>query len=129
MTNERYQRGLDRLKELDGQDGVDWARAFADKHPDFARLTVEYPYGDVWTRPQLSDRDREIAVLAALTTLGGVEKELASHVTMARKVGLSREEINEILILMSVYAGFPKALSALEIATVAQASEAAETSA
>ena len=116
MSDERYQRGLNRLKELEGPEVLDWVDELTKSHPALARLTVEYPYGDIWTRPGISDRDREIAVIASLTALGNSENELASHIVMARKVGLTKEEIMEIIILMSVYAGFPVALKALETA-------------
>ena len=116
MNDELYRRGLERLRELDGQAGLDWAEELAAVNPDLARLTVAFPYGDVWSRPGLSDRDREIAVIAALTALGNSREELASHVSMARKIGLSEVEITEVIILMSVYAGFPVALKALHAA-------------
>ena len=120
MTDDLYQRGLERVQELDGKAAVDWAKELAKIHPDVARLTVAYPYGALWSRPQLSDRDRAVAVIAALTAQGGLEKELASHVTMSRKNGLSREDIAEVILLMTAYVGFPKALHALEVATAAQ---------
>ena len=94
MSDERYQRGLRRLEELDGQAGLDWLEDLATISPDLARLTVEFPFGDVWSRSGLSDRDREIATIAALTALGNAKPELR----------------------MSVYAGFPAALNALAAA-------------
>lgn len=116
MSDERYQRGLRRLEELDGQAGLDWLEDLATVSPDLARLTVEFPFGDVWSRSGLSDRDREIATIAALTALGNAKPELRSHMALGLKIGLSQAEILEIIIQMSVYAGFPAALNALAAA-------------
>ena len=84
--------------------------------PDFARWIVESAYGDVLGRPQLALRDREIATLAALATLGNAPGQLKAHVEGALNVGLTREEIVEVLMQMAIYAGVPAAINALQIA-------------
>jgi 4-carboxymuconolactone decarboxylase len=84
--------------------------------PDFARWIVESAYSDVLGRPQLALRDREIATLAALAALGNAPGQLRAHVEGALNVGLTREEIVEVLMQMAIYAGVPAAINALEIA-------------
>jgi 4-carboxymuconolactone decarboxylase len=84
--------------------------------PDFARWIVETAYGDVLGRPQLSLRDREIATLASLATLGNAPAQLRAHVEGALNVGVTRDEIVEVLMQMAVYAGVPSAINAMQIA-------------
>lgn len=87
--------------------------ALADIAPDFARYLIEFPFGDIYTRPGLSLRDREIATIAALGTLGTATPQLKVHIHAGLNVGLTRDEITETLMQMAVYAGFPAALNGL----------------
>jgi 3-oxoadipate enol-lactonase/4-carboxymuconolactone decarboxylase len=81
----------------------------------FQDLITRYAWGDVWTRPGLNRRERSIATLAALVTLGA-EHEIALHVRAALRNGLTRDEIGEVLLHTAVYAGVPRANRALAIA-------------
>jgi 4-carboxymuconolactone decarboxylase len=81
--------------------------------PDFARYLIEFPFGDIYSRPQLDLKSREIAVVAALTALGNAPPQLKVHINGALNVGCTREEIVEVIMQMSVYAGFPAALNGL----------------
>lgn len=87
--------------------------ALADIAPDFAGYLFEYPFGDIYSRPGLDLRAREIATIAALTAMGNAAPQLKVHIEAGLNVGLQREEIVEILMQMSVYAGFPAALNGL----------------
>lgn len=87
--------------------------ALADIAPDFANYLFEYPFGDIYSRPGLDLRAREIATIAALTAMGNAAPQLKVHIEAGLNVGLQREEIVEILMQMSVYAGFPAALNGL----------------
>ncbi|MGC4076613.1 MAG: carboxymuconolactone decarboxylase family protein [Rubrivivax sp.] len=109
----RYARGWDKLREIDGQAGERVVQALADIAPDFARLLIEFPFGDVYTRPQLDLKSREIATVAALTVLGHATPQLKVHVHGALNVGCTREEVVEVIMQMAVYAGFPAALNGL----------------
>ncbi len=80
--------------------------------PDFARFTVEFPFGDLYSRPGLDLRSREVATIAALTALGTMP-QLRLHVGCGLNVGLTREEIVEIIMQMTAYAGFPAAWNGL----------------
>ena len=113
ITNERYTRGWAKLKEIDGQAGERVIAALADIAPDFAQYLIEFPFGDIYSRPQLDLKSREIAVVAALTALGNATPQLKVHVHGALNVGCSRAEIVEVMIQMAVYAGFPAALNGL----------------
>lgn len=87
--------------------------ALADIAPDFATYILEFPFGDIYSRPGLDLRAREIATIAALTAMGTATPQLKVHIEAGLNVGLSREEIAEIIMQMAVYAGFPSALNGL----------------
>lgn len=113
MENERYLRGWAKLKEVDGQAGEKVIESLRDIAPDFARLLIEFPFGDIYSRPGLDLRTRELAVVAALTALGNAAPQLNVHIHGARNVGCSEQEIVEVIMQMAVYAGFPAALNGL----------------
>lgn len=124
MENERYIRGLEKLKEIDGQAGENVIESLRDIAPDFARLIIEFPFGDIYSRPGLDLKIRELAVVAALTAMGNAAPQLKVHIHGARNVGCSRQEIVEVMMQMAVYAGFPAALNGLFAAKEIFAQEA-----
>jgi 4-carboxymuconolactone decarboxylase len=113
MDNERYDRGWAKLKEVDGEAGEHVVASLRDIAPDFARLLIEFPFGDIYSRPGLDLKTRELAVVAALTALGNAAPQLKVHIHGARNVGCSEQEIVEVIMQMAVYAGFPAALNGL----------------
>jgi 4-carboxymuconolactone decarboxylase len=115
-TENRYQRGLAKLREIDGEAGERVLQSLADIAPDFARYLIEFPFGDVYCRPGLDLKSREIAVVAALTALGNAAPQLKVHIQGALNVGATRTEIVETIMQMAVYAGFPAALNGLTVA-------------
>jgi len=112
-ASSRYVRGWEKLREIDGHAGERVVEALADIAPDFARYLIEFPFGDIYSRPQLDLKSREIGVVAALTALGNAAPQLKVHIHGALNVGCSREEVVEIIMQMAVYAGFPAALNGL----------------
>lgn len=115
-TQDRYERGLAKLKEIDGHAGEQVIDSLRDVAPDFARYLIEFPFGDIYSRPELDLKSREIAVVAALTALGNAAPQLKVHIQGALNVGVSRTEIIETIMQMAVYAGFPAALNGLAAA-------------
>ena len=111
MQDTRYERGLQKLQEIDGEAGERVLESLKDIAPDLGRYTIEFPFGDVYSRPGLDLKSREIATVAALTALGNARPQLKVHIHGALNVGCTREEIVEIIIQMAVYAGFPAALN------------------
>ncbi|MDO5630494.1 MAG: carboxymuconolactone decarboxylase family protein [Paracoccus sp. (in: a-proteobacteria)] len=109
----RNERGRRLLAQIDGAAGQQVIDNLADIAPDFAELLFEFPFGDIYARPGLALRDREIATIAALAAMGNARPQLEVHIQAGLNVGLTREEITEVLIQMSVYAGFPAALNGL----------------
>jgi 4-carboxymuconolactone decarboxylase len=114
--SERYDRGWELIEQIDGQAGKRILEGVGSLSPDLARYIIEFAYGDVWARPGLDLKQRELATVSALIALGHAEPELKVHMNGMLRVGWTREEIIEVVLHMAVYAGFPAALNALTIA-------------
>ncbi|TVM17424.1 carboxymuconolactone decarboxylase family protein [Oceanidesulfovibrio indonesiensis] len=110
--SERHMRGLANLARVDGHGGAEVLAAVEAVSPDLARYLVEFAFGDVYARPGLSLRDREIAALTALAAQSAWP-QFKVHVRAALRAGLTRNEIIELVIQAAVYCGFPTALNAL----------------
>jgi 4-carboxymuconolactone decarboxylase len=110
--SDRYLRGVEILQQLHGNPLEKVTNAVAEIAPDFARMTIEFPFGDLYSRPAADLRTREIAAVSALAVVGA-EPQLRIHIDAALRAGCTREELIEILMQVSIYAGFPAALNAL----------------
>ncbi len=77
-------------------------------------FAVDVVMGDVWARPQFSRRDRSLVVISVLAALGS-DEELSLHTNVGLNHGLTRVEIEEILLHIAVYAGFPMAMKASRV--------------
>ena len=113
MTSERFTIGQEMLQRVDGKGGDAVVNSLKDIAPDFARYLIEFPFGDIYARPGLDLRSREIATIAALTALGNAAPQLKVHIAAGLNVGLTQEEMTEVIMQMAVYAGFPAALNGL----------------
>lgn len=113
MSSERYTTGQEMLQRVDGKGGDAVVNSLKDIAPDFARYLIEFPFGDIYARPGLDLRSREIATITALTALGNAAPQLKVHIAAGLNVGLTQEEITEVIMQMAVYAGFPAALNGL----------------
>jgi 4-carboxymuconolactone decarboxylase len=113
MSNERFDRGWKRLKEINGESGERITETLREIAPDLAKYVIEFPFGDIYSRPGLDLKSREIATVAALTALGNASPQLKSHISGALNVGCTKEEIVEVIMQMAVYAGFPAALNGM----------------
>ncbi len=109
--NTRFEKGLKKLFEVDGNTGVE----ITENLGDLGRYIVEFAFGDIYSRENLSLRDREIATIAMLTCLGGREPQLDVHIHAGLNVGLTKQEIEEIIIQTVPYAGFPTAINAMNV--------------
>ncbi len=110
---DRFRQGWQQLNAIDGAAGEQVIASLQDIAPDLARYVIEFPFGDIYSRPGLDLKSREIATIAALTALGNAKPQLKVHLQAALNVGCSREEIIEVVIQMAVYAGFPAALNGM----------------
>ncbi|HZA84090.1 MAG TPA: 4-carboxymuconolactone decarboxylase [Actinomycetes bacterium] len=112
----RHDQGMTVRRAVLGDAHVDRATATATGFSaDFQDLITRYAWGEIWSRPGLDRRTRSAITLAMLAALGH-DEELAMHVAAARRIGLSREEIGEVLLQVAVYAGVPAANRAFRAA-------------
>ncbi|RFU38056.1 carboxymuconolactone decarboxylase family protein [Actinomadura logoneensis] len=114
--SERFEHGMKVLTEVDGEGGQRVVESLADVSPELGHQIVAWAFGDMYARPELPPRDRQLVTLGVLTALGGCELELDVHINAALNVGLTATEISEALLHSAVYAGIPRALNATLVA-------------
>ncbi len=112
MSDDRYERGWARLRELAGEQGERVIEGLRDVAPDLARYVVEFGYGDVYSRPGLDLGRRQIAAIAALTALGGCEPQLEYHIGIALDAGMAPAEVVETIVHCAPFVGFARTLNA-----------------
>ncbi|MEJ2870522.1 carboxymuconolactone decarboxylase family protein [Actinomycetospora sp. OC33-EN08] len=115
-ADDRYARGLEILRVVGGQDPPAVVGALGDLAPDMARYTVEFAYGDIYARPGLTWRERQLLTVAALTALGTADAQLRFHIRGALTVGATAREVVETITHACLYAGFPATLNGLTAA-------------
>jgi 4-carboxymuconolactone decarboxylase len=103
-------------REVLGDEHVDLALEHTtDFTREFQELITRYAWGEIWTRPGLDRRTRSCMTLVALVALGRFE-ELELHLRAALRIGLTRDEIKEVLLHSAVYCGVPAGNSAFAVA-------------
>ncbi|HJX08451.1 MAG TPA: carboxymuconolactone decarboxylase family protein [Actinomycetota bacterium] len=105
--DERYERGRARFLEVHDEKALGAVEGLG----PLGRQIISYVYGDLYTQPALSDRDRELGAVVALTALGR-SSQLPQHLRAALKVGLTEAELREAIMLTASIAGFPPAMNA-----------------
>jgi 4-carboxymuconolactone decarboxylase len=114
--SERFERGWQRLMEVDAEGGEHVIESLKDVAPDLGRMVVEFAFGEIYQRPALDLRQRQLVTISALTTLGGAEPQLEVHINAALNVGLTAREIVEAILHCIPYNGFPRVLNAIFVA-------------
>lgn len=116
-SNERFQKGLEIRQRLAGGEGRVFRGSVPIAYelvPDMYRITTECLYGSIWSRPGLDIKYRAMASLAAVAVLR-VDQQVRSYIRNGLNLGLTPEEIVEILLLTAFYAGIPAAYNALAV--------------
>jgi len=103
------------LSQLDNQQVERLKSAYDDFSPELVQFILEYGYGDIFSRDNLSKKHRQIATIAALTALGNSQPQLKFHINGGLNIGVTAEEIKEIMLLMTIYAGFPSAINGTNV--------------
>lgn len=111
VSADRLKLGEQELSQLDSLQIERLKNAYSDFSPELVQFTLEYGYGDIFSRDNLSKKHRQIATIAALTALGTAQPQLKFHINAGLNIGVTEEEVKEIMLLMSVYAGFPSAIN------------------
>jgi 4-carboxymuconolactone decarboxylase len=104
------------LGELAGADTIEGTLAPLDAlAPGFADWIVTAVFGGTYQREGLAPRDRQLATLAALTALGGVEPQIGDHIRNSLRIGMEPREIVEVMVHLAPYIGVPRALAGLRV--------------
>jgi 4-carboxymuconolactone decarboxylase len=114
-SDERYEDGVRAYASQLGIAPEEVPAWFAERFGErFGREAINAAAG-AWTEDSLSLRDRSLIVVAALIAQGGVEDRLRSHVRWAVEHGSNRDELEALVTLLAVYAGYPRASAGMEI--------------
>jgi 4-carboxymuconolactone decarboxylase len=115
IQTDRIKSGEQELSQLDNAQVERLRIAYDDFSPELVKFTLEFGYADIYSRDNLDRKHRQIATIAALTALGNAQPQLKFHINAGLNIGLTETEIKEIMLLMSVYAGFPAAINGTNI--------------
>lgn len=115
-ASSRYRQGMATRRSVLGDGHVDRAEANKTEFDlPFQELITEAAWGHVWSRPELTKRERSLITIALLAALGQ-DDEVAMHVRATANTGATREDIREALLHVAIYAGVPAANHAIKIA-------------
>ncbi len=111
-TDDRHERGLARLAQLGDEPGGD---AFLARMGALGDWVVDFAFGDVHTRPGLDVRERELIIVAVLSTLGACDPQVRAHIRALRAIDVPWGEIEEAILQTAPYAGVPRAINAIKV--------------
>jgi len=111
MKSERFEKGSNKINEL--MDGADQKiiNGLSTTAPDLGKYVLEFIFGDLYSRPGLDLKIKQMLTITILATLGNAKPQLAYHINCALNIGITQEEIIDIMTHLSGYAGFPAALN------------------
>src|SRR4051794_34145008 len=116
----RRARAEARLKELGDEPG---GEAFLARMGVLGDWVVDFAFGDVHTRPGLTPRERELIIVAVLTTLGSCDPQVQAHIRALRAIDVPWEDIEETILQTTPYAGIPRAINAMKVLRTEQESQ------
>lgn len=116
MENERLNRGKKKINEL--MEGADQGvlNGLGKTAPDLANYVLEFVFGDLYNRPGLDLKTKQMLTVTILATLGNAKPQLTYHINCALNLGITRQEIIDIMTHVAGYAGFPAALNGVNTA-------------
>lgn len=115
MMPDRLKKGEQELSKLDNMQVQRLKDAYSDLSPELVQFTLEYGYADIFSRDNLTPKYRQVATIAALAALGNAQSQLKFHINAGLNIGLTVENIKEIMLLMTIFAGFPAAINGTNI--------------
>lgn len=113
-TQERLQKGDEVILSLNKGQPQQTLERMRQEFPFLADATQGYALGDVWSRPGLDNRTRQLAAVAAFAAIGE-PVFMKVHAGYALNIGVSEDELKEIVYMVTVPAGFPKAIRASQV--------------
>jgi 4-carboxymuconolactone decarboxylase len=114
--SDNFERGFALMNEISGGQAQPFVDSLSEVSPALVRQVAAWGFGEIYSRPQLVPRDRELFTIGMLTALGGCESELRLHIGVALNVGVTSVEIVEALLQSAGYCGFPRAIQATRVA-------------
>lgn len=105
---ERHEQGVERVKEILGPRAEESLATLGELGDRITRTI----YGDIYGRPGLGVRDRQIATISMLMAMGGRDRQVKVHMRAGLRVGITEQELTELVIQLAAYAGFPAAINA-----------------
>ncbi len=116
MTSERFERGSQKINTL--MEGADQGvlKGLGKVAPDLAQYVLEFVFGDLYSRKGLDLKTKQMLTITILATLGNAKPQLAYHINCALNIGITRQEVIDIMTHISGYAGFPAALNGVNTA-------------
>ncbi len=119
-NDERHEQGVERVKEILGPRAEESLATLGELGDRIIRTI----YGDIYGRPGLGVRDRQIAVISMLMAMGGRDRQVKVHMRAGLRVGITEQELTELVIQLAAYAGFPAAINAQAMLNEVLAEEA-----
>ncbi len=116
MKSERYKKGMEKITELEGHIGKDVVKMMNEISPDFTKYLIEFVFGDIYSRPGLDIKIKELITLASMATMGTAPLQVKVHINAALNLGCTEKEIIEILLQIIPSAGMVNTMNALLIA-------------
>ena len=114
--SDRYEKGLALMREMVGQDQANTiCERFQELHPDFERFVMEFVMADLYARDGLDLKTRLLCTVSALTVLGR-QDQLRVHIQRALGAGATKQELEEVMLQMCAFGGFPATWDALNTA-------------
>lgn len=114
--SERLKRGSQKINELMTGADQNVLKGLGKTAPDLANYVLEFVFGDLYSRSGLDIKTKQILTITILATLGNAKPQLAFHIKCGLNLGITREEIIDIMTHLSGYAGFPAALNGVNTA-------------
>ena len=116
MNSEMFNKGLSKRRKVLGDEYVDKALATADEFgADLQKLITEYAWGEVWNKEALSDKERSMINLGMIAALNRPH-ELKLHIKGALNNGLTKDQIRDIFLQVTVYCGAPAGIDSMRLA-------------
>ena len=116
MTSEMFEKGIAKRRKVLGDEYVDKALASADEFgADLQKLITEYAWGEVWNKESLTDKERSMVNLGMIAALNRPH-ELKLHIKGALNNGLTKDQIRDIFLQVTVYCGAPAGIDSMRLA-------------
>lgn len=117
MSDEKRDKGWETMRAIHGDVADATVRSMREIAPDMGDFIVSFAFGEIYNRPELDLKTRQICTVAMLAAMGAhTAPQLKAHIKGALNVGWTKQEIVEVLMQTAVYAGFPAAINALTVA-------------